>query len=432
MLSDDNGSILVLLIIIIPILLLLISVIGYYSLSEVYQTNYTENKLKAYYLARSGADAVSAYILNGNDVSSIIGRTFSYIDSNSDYANNIDEIIIEDAGGGTIKIISTATVENITENVTVELTPGSSSTFTEFDKAVFSEELIDMTGSGTVNGDIGINSNADSSILLDGDAVISGDIYVGPEADINGAVFYPDWYQLESNIYNLEDRREYLLPEFPDFPEELPQRGDYIAPWWPEPEPIESSGWYNSITVESHLDIETNGQDIIIRANELTCNGDGEINIHGTGKVYFYIEENFELNGSGRVNTSGDADPADVFMYYSGSETLYFDGDNKFVGSLYALNANLELSGGGGIMGHIITGGNEVLIDGGFYGYVKAVLAPNADITLTGGGEINGSVVGKNIEISGGSLVNYDNGLNDNLPEEISGDNSGDYVRIWK
>ncbi len=427
MLYDNNGSILVVLIIIMPILLVIIGTIGHYAIFETYQTNHTKNKLKAYYIARSGADAISAYVLNGNDITSVMDETSDTINS---IGNGLLNIEIVDAGNGIIKIISTASVNGISENVIVELEPGSSTNFSEFDKAIFSDDSISLTGGGTVNGDIGINSNSNNSIEIDGGPSINGDIYVGPEADTDNALSYPTWYQLQSNVYNLEEIVEYLLPEYPDFPEELPERGNYKAKWWPEPEPITSSGWYNNITVQSHLDIETNGQDIVIRANKLTCTGDGQINIIGSGKVYFYIEDDFKLNGSGSVNKNGD--PEDVFMYYSGSKKLTFNGNNKLVGSLYAKDANLDLTGGGGVTGHMITGGDEVKINGGFYGYVKAILAPEAEIKLTGGGTINGSVVGKEIEMSGGATVNYDNSLNDNLPEEIVGGSSGDYVRVWK
>ncbi len=427
MFLDNNGSILVFMFIILAIIIILIGTIGHFAISEVQQTKYNENKLKAYYIARSGADAVSTYILNGNNITTVIGETSN---ENNSIGDGSFTVKVVDAGAGVIRIISTATVAtNISETITVELHSGSSLSFAEFDKAIFSEDLIDITGSGTVNGDVGINSNDDNIITLDGGALINGDIFVGPEADINNAVSYPNWYELNSNIYNLENEVEYTLPEYPEFPDGLPYRGNYTADWWPEPKPIESSGWYNNITVKNYLNINTKGKDIIIRANKLTCSGDGHININGSGKVYFYIEDQFSLNGSGRVNVDGN--PEDVFMYYSGSKKLTFAGDNKFVGSLYALNANLNLTGGVGVIGHIITGGDKVNINGGFYGYVKAVLAPNAKIKLTGGGTINGSVVGKEIQMSGGAKVNYDDKLNDNLPEEITG-GSGDYTRIWK
>lgn len=173
-------------------------------------------------------------------------------------------------------------------------------------------------------------------------------------------------------------------------------------------------------------------EDFIIRANEFVVSGAGKVTInkYGSGKLILYISDKFDLSGSGKVNENGN--PEDVYLYYSGNHTLNPSGSTKFVSNVYVEKADIEISGSGGITGNIISGGNNVIISGDASAIVRALYAPNAVIKYTGSGKTRGAVIGKDIEMSGGTSIIYDESVKHINPEDLGFETEKGYRRIWR
>jgi hypothetical protein len=102
-----------------------------------------------------------------------------------------------------------------------------------------------------------------------------------------------------------------------------------------------------------------------------------------------------------RINLKGSVPPATV-------KQVTLSGNQKVYGSLYAEDANITFTGGGGFQGNIITAGKKVEVTGGSWTNSSLFLAPNAEFTLGEGGIIKGSVIADSFTGTGGGSVTYE------------------------
>lgn len=425
-LNKEDGITLTTILLLISVLTILGVTISHISVSQFQNSVNEENRLSAYYIAKSGANIVAGAIENSIiDPMDLVNKV-----SSPTNLNNGNFVVRVTENANKFIINSEGTVKNITQNVILELSQVGA--FPPLDHAIFADGNINLQGGPVVTGDIGTNQSNEGSIRIDGNPKIEGDLYVGPDGS-SDTVETPDWYKLEGEIHNLQEEQEFPLPEYPEFPTYLPYFSEtFTAGWWPSPPYyINNSIWYDKIEVQSELIINIYDEDLIIRADEFIVSGSGKVTInkHGSGKLKLFVSEKFELNGSGTVNNNGD--PDDVFMYYSGDHTLNPSGNTKFFGSVYVEKADIEITGSGGIIGNIISGGDTVRISGDASALVRTLYAPSADIIFTGSGKAKGAVLGNNVHMQGGSSVEYDKSIEDIDPEDLGFEKQG-FQRIWK
>ena len=105
-LKSNEGFALVATLLIIVITLTLVTVLINISLSEYKQAELNKNDVKAYYLARSGAEMVVDYMINKNDT----GVTNLELDSNSSVTFDVDE------NGDKIRVCSRASLVKLISN----------------------------------------------------------------------------------------------------------------------------------------------------------------------------------------------------------------------------------------------------------------------------------------------------------------------------
>jgi len=204
------------------------------------------------------------------------------------------------------------------------------------------------------------------------------------------------------------------LPEFPEFPENLPNKGDVYAGWSLIPaggHKITEDGYYPRIDVLQELTIEIGDSDRIIRTDNLRVTGDGKIKLNrtGSGRLILYVADTFELTGSSTINNGGDYNA--LLMYFAGN-ALNMAGNTKFVGSVYALKSDINIAGSGGITGHIVTGGNQIKVTGNALANVRVLYAPEAALEVNGSGAIRGIAVVRDIGIVGNGCIILDESLN--------------------
>ncbi|QEK12127.1 hypothetical protein FQB35_06920 [Crassaminicella thermophila] len=107
--KNEKGAVLSLMLIVILFLIILGTTLVFISITEVKQVAREEKKLQAYYIAKSGADVVAAYIINpknkhniqnlkGKESDSFILGEGSFVVKVKEDEDNTDNIIIESKG----------------------------------------------------------------------------------------------------------------------------------------------------------------------------------------------------------------------------------------------------------------------------------------------------------------------------------------------
>ncbi len=374
--------------------------------TDVVHARRQESKTAAYYLARSGAQAVASYLINNpEELPDIIDRE---PDEGTGYLDGGKfEVAVTDEGG-LIRIESTGYSGNFSETVVLTLVPGGGAPL--LDTAVFALEGFELTGSSKIIGNCGTNSVLSKSVVFGSSADVEGNLNIGPGGDRHTVIQGPRGLDhVSGNVDWLDEIREYPLPPFPEFPENLPNEGNFYALWNPSPPYyISQDGQYNELTVKSELiiDIPDNGVRRI-RARALEVSGSGRITLNGSGILYLYVDEVFTFQNSAKLVNNENPDPNQVMFFYSGPNKISISGDADFYGCLYAEKADLELLGSGSVIGSVISGGSSILLEGGTSADVRTIYAPKADVTLSGSAEIYGSVIGKSVEVLGNSRVFY-------------------------
>lgn len=307
--------------------------------------------------------------------------------------------------------------------------------------ALFVNKKIDLSGGAYIDGATGINSSSQGSIILDGGARITGDIFVGPNAKDN-IIKKPAYMDMPNKIVKLNEVRTFHMPEFPQFPT-YPMISDelFIHNQWNTYEVIKNGSLYinnwmvNNYTLHMRenlqldkiivnqnytLNINIGNSNHSLVVNEINM-PQGKINIIGTGKLTIYVKNTITLGGGAEMNPPKNTQFAkekikQLDIYYKGTN-LTMSGAQKIYGSLFAERANITMTGGSGFQGSIVTGGTGVNINGGTNALTQIFYAPNAQVNLSGGGKIVGSIIANSFIGMGGGFVKYEEDIDkDDLP----------------
>ncbi|HHW74587.1 MAG TPA: hypothetical protein GX744_04965 [Firmicutes bacterium] len=414
---NQRGLVLVVVMVAMAALLILGGTLSTVALSDQRQAIRQQKNNEAYYLARSGAEAVEAVLIKDiSNINSYLGQT-----TECELGNGRFEASVVDGGDGTIVIESTGYAGVFSERVTLRLMPQcapydppeETNIFLPiFDMAVFSSSEIRInSGSPTIYGRAGTNSVSQSVYLNNaGGYRITEDLYIG--AGGLPAIVVPNHREkVGGEIIELDRERYYPLPEFPDFPDNLAQRGDLSTN--DVSRVISQDGYYERIDVYKPLTIDVGDGVRTIRVKKLTCHGweNSKIKLTGSGILKLYIDEDFILLSSSQINNEGD--PAQAAIYYRGDADITFAGDAKVFACLFSYSdkADFYLKGSGGINGVVFLKGKKVGITGGTVAIVSVLYAPNAEVRLTGGGSLSGAIVCDSFFADGGTKVVYDAGI---------------------
>jgi len=145
---------------------------------------------------------------------------------------------------------------------------------------------------------------------------------------------------------------------------------------------ISPVGSYNS----SNGQLRGTGSANVTLANGTYCfssvdlAGQSTLTVNGSVKIYLTADSNF--TGGGVVNTTGLPENLQIFSLFSSSS-----------------------------QGISVSGGSQTAM---------AIYAPDCRVALSGGSNFYGAIVGKSIDISGGTAFHYDKRLEDNVNGEIA------------
>jgi len=253
-----------------------------------------------------------------------------------------------------VKIVSYGNRNFTLESIVLNLAfSGGTYEFPIFDMAVFSDSYIGLGGSARIEGRAGTNSVTPGTVDLYGGGVmvtdtiyvgVDGDVHVNPSPDPDAhwmAVQYPDavvtrngiWNNTWLNshpIQNLDQYREYVLPDFPDappsisfpsfpnFPEGLPDLGDLSVSGNNERTASDSAEYGNiNVLGSGELIFDLSGRDLSIRASSLKVSGSGKITVIGPGTLNMFVDGNVSISGNGIASLNS----ARFNLYVNGSFT---------------------------------------------------------------------------------------------------------------
>lgn len=433
--KNRNGMALVTVLVIVAVLTVLGTVVWHYSTRDVIGASRAEKKMQAYYLARSGADALAQYITTNPDnidmdkyIDSIIGIGDSQPAKIHNDINGTFSVRIEKSEPG-ILITSTGEVDNIKQ--IASLTINKDGVLPLLDAALFSSGRISVTSK--INGDVVTNSESPNDINISWGGEINGDLIIGPKGDTRNIA---NKNFIKGDISSMDTMRTYELPPFPETPSDLPTRGSISAD--PNnPKVINQNGYYPSISLggSSKLTIDVGASDRIIVVDRLSIGGNADttINYNGGGKLILFILDTFSMGN--RFPANDEFDPNNLIIYYKGTKDFNIANSYKLTGSLYVEKANLLMAGSGSVVGHILSGGKKVTINNGSVSHVKVLFAPNAHVEMAGGGGLKGALICKSFNISNGATLKYDNSILGTFPGlvESIGSGSTHYTRgLWR
>lgn len=307
---NDKGSTMIVVLLVMVVLMILGVVIMNTSVAENKFAKKNEDRIQAYYIARSGAQTVAEYIINGEG-EDLIGKTS---DPNTQIGGGTFTVTVaEDTSNDLINITSVGEYNGTTQTAKIGISTtggGPGGIFQYAIAAVNSVTLAGGNGNGTnVEGDL-VYKNASGSISLD-------------KASYNNKV---------SNDPPTHDPN--LI-----FPEIVP--------------PTTYNETYPTITSSRTINSSINAPKFV-SVGTIDLGGSSNLNITGDGIVHMYVTGTISSGGNSSITVSPQAE---LYVYVIGNGTVHFSGSST-AGAifLYAPNSlvkftNAQLSYSGAIIG---------------------------------------------------------------------------------
>lgn len=351
MLKKKKGIALITVLMILLVLSILGTTLLTISVNETKLSVNNEKKMQAYYIARSGADAVASWLeSHGNEASSIIPASGNYTSEEVGLGDGTFKVRIlrETNDPSLIRIESTSTLNNSKINgkaVLIMKEMGGLTGNEIYTETIFAKK-ISITGNTNIIGDMESINN----IIIKGNKSISGNITEG-------------------------SKKSFPEPVFPELPKEaydsngISKDGEYSIP--------HNSNLIFNTAKNQILKIVVDSLDI----KDITINGDGSVFLFLNTSVK--ISGNININGNNKKN-SGNSDPNSLFIFGKEGNYIEFTGKSDVNGFIYAPNSIFTMRGNADITGAIIAGeaafrGNTDLI----YEKPEATIANNV-VTFLG------------------------------------------------
>lgn len=400
--SGKDGSVLVSVLVVMLVVTVLAMTLISISMSEMAQAVRQERRAEAYYIARSGADAVASYLIqHPEEVDYFISQgPEEVVLGNGSFTISVKE------ENGVILIESTGNVGSSSRAVALTLVPAGP----VFDMAIFAHSALRLSNLVTIQGNAGTNSTEPGAVELTNHSLIDGNFSTGVYSNPFSVIDFKGG-QISGDIGTYAEEVSYPMPEFPAIPAGLPARGN-ISLWGTLVETIDADGEYAEISLSnfSQLVIDVGHGERHIVVDKFTAANDSTITIVGTGRLYLYVRNQFSMSNFVTFNKGGDA--TQVTLYYDGTAKLAPANDTEFHGSVFVNKADVSLSNFSNIVGNLISGGNRVELSnlsqvepGGLAGQV--IYAPNAHVKMSNHATVFGSIVCHSFEAANNVRVVY-------------------------
>lgn len=298
-----------------------------YGINNVKQADRAYKQKQAYYIARSGAEAIYSFILSESDDTAALKNK---IDSILDITSM--PVDIEDGSctltlkrdGSDITIESVGSFKGETSAATLEI---KEIIDTGMPPYIFKNAIF-------ATGDITLKQNVDIIGTLESRFLIKVNGSTPASCIENSLKNYPSILFPNNNSITQINVSSYVTTT------------------------INTSGFYDEINVEQDgiLQFDLSGGDLKIVANDIFVAG--EIKIQGTGRLLLYTKNLKTMNNYGEVNIANESLPIESFLVLmppEGTNTGVFD-VNRFRGLLYAPGTKVILHGSNTFTGAMVAG----------------------------------------------------------------------------
>jgi len=312
--KNEQGAALVTALLVMLVLTLLGTVIAFTAATEGRQSVRYSDKTQAYYLARSGAEAASEYIIKYYDPENSLEDFVEGIDlENFIEEGTIEDISITATENEQTKILeTTASYNDVRESVKVELVGRGGLGILDY--AIFSKSEdveLDLGNNQTVEGPIGSKSTIDFGNNDEGDF----------EYDENLTdIIFPE---LDNSVFDNREDRERIHNE--------------------------------------EITIDTDGEDKYLTIEGITSNRD--IIVDGGGTLHLKVEDEFKFSGSGELITENESK---VIIYVDNDiDEVILNGGPSLNAFIFAPGSKVKWAGGanetikGGIIAKEFEGANS-------------------------------------------------------------------------
>lgn len=426
-----KGASLVVVLIIAVFLTILGSTALFLSNSEALKTTKQTDKMKAYYAARSGADAMAEW-MNKKTVKELIdyvGETTDWKEIDDGNPNNAKlqyKITIPDnsKNPSVLNIISEGEYNGTTQKVT--LTYQSLNVTQEWllDTTVFAANSVTVGHGATItNTDTtkaALVTNSNSILPSNNPGSINGNVFLGDDAtqaEINKVDAIST-----GTVQKQATERVYQLPTFPDYPDNLQSESSIYQKNKSSSNSINSSGEYPTLDIDGTLTINSSkGSTIEIVVDNL--NVKGKINVSGQGVVKIYANSFALDNGEIYKNS------ANLIIYSKNTSQFGIAGGTTLSCSFYS-KSDLNITGNANIVGNIISAGN-ITLSGNGNANPALFYAPNGTVSVGGSGSFIGNIVAKDMILGNNKSLTYFPIKTDDVPFELPGTDSKYDLDYW-
>jgi type II secretory pathway pseudopilin PulG len=272
-LSNNRGSTMIMVLMVMVVLLILGTALMSTSVADNRFAAKNEDRIQAYYIARTGAQAVAEYIIHG-EASEIIGKTS---EPNTQIGGGSFTVTVEeDADNNVYNIISVGEYNDTTQTAKIRISSTGSGVGGIFQYALVAQSEIEMDNSaGTGLTIVGSAGAKDGPIFL-------GSKNTSIPQDIESTLIFP--------------------------PIVTPDSFDLVY-----------TTISNSITIESNAE---NPLNISVGSIDFS-NNNRIINITGDGIVHMYIDGDIDFGADSGFLV---ADTAKLYVYVTGSRTISLRG----------------------------------------------------------------------------------------------------------
>jgi hypothetical protein len=208
---------------------------------------------------------------------------------------------------------------------------------------------------------IGTNSTLSSSIWIDANSEIKGDVFSGYDSDPDQVVSV----NASANIYG-EKRSLHSVFALPSVitPMGLPYRGDYSLDD-DSLDMINVSGEYGSFSLGTNSTLRIEGDVILYITGDFYMDVNSVLEIASNASLTIYLGAgDFEMDVGAAMNNLS-LDPSKLLVYGTGSFNgeIYMDQNTAFYGAIYASQGNVRLDASSGFYGAAVA--KNVMIDVG-------------------------------------------------------------------
>lgn len=195
LIKNESGSALAMTLIVMLVLSILGTVMLNMSLAENKFANHNEDKIQAYYIARSGAQSIAEYMVqdNNDDATDIVGYSSS---SNNQIGGGEFTIDVQEdpTDSDIVNIVSTGIYNGTTQTVKINLTKTSEGIGGIFDHAIVAKNNVSVASNGNKVDIQGTIASIDGTVVLDkgsalgieeGTPLVLPDVVIPDDEDID-------------------------------------------------------------------------------------------------------------------------------------------------------------------------------------------------------------------------------------------------------